>query len=261
MVRSLVVKGAAVCAVIIGAVQADVIHQTTKWQSLGIETIADGASTNSNNGVSFSIDGGTTWEFLGAHQEFELGQTVDFKVEVYKEFQGTHLSDVAKVWVDGIEEGKGEWALATNGNSKTVWGVNSPYYDGNVINGSQTAGLGNDLIGSIYFDYTFDQERDYELIARAMCSDDLSKLNTVDGNRVTYATKIYDNNSYKYRQAIQLPSAADWAAFTSTNPVSTLQGEVEKYAIHVKTTNVPEPAMLSLLGCSLLGLALIRRKK
>jgi len=258
LLKKLFIATAAISAVLAGTSFGDVIHQTTKWQSIGKETIKDGANTNTDNGVFYSLDNGTTWASLTDITEFTVGQSVDFRVDIWKEFQGTHYSDVAKVWIDGTQEAKGEWLLASNGNYVVKNGVKYSYYDGNVVSTtlSQTSGKPEKL-GSMVFDYTFTEARTYELVARTMCSDDLSKLVPNDGTSklINYVDE-YGNVKQK---TMYMPSTADWKAFTTTNPLSTLQGEIEKYSFKVK--NVPEPTMLSLFGFGLLSLAFFRRKK
>ncbi|HEX2957243.1 MAG TPA: PEP-CTERM sorting domain-containing protein [Chitinispirillaceae bacterium] len=273
------------CAIFAGIARADLlpVHNTTQWQSIGRETIATNGS--SNNGVFYSVDGGSSWLNLSSGLEFSVGQTVDFKVEIYKEFQGTHYSDVAKVWLDDVEMAKGEWTLASNGNEKTVtervqtgtwgWGwpiyenkmTTSDYYDGNVYDDSQNPIT--DLskltyLGSIGFSKTFTEARDYEITARAMCSDDLSNVNTTDGNPQSNTITYIGTDNKTYTKTMNMPTDNDWNAFTSTNPVSTLQGEAERYVVKVVARDVPEPTSLSLmlLGLTSLGGALlIRRKK
>lgn len=251
----LIAKAALGCAVIAGIAQADIIHQTTKWQSLGRETIADGIATNSNNGVSWSLDE-VNWTQLTDVNEFSVNQTVYFKVEVWKEYQGTHLSDVAKVWIDNVavKDGYKEWALADNGNTRKYWGGDISYFDGTVLGYGTPKKLEDDL----YFNYTFTEAKEYELIARTMCSDDLSKLNQNDGNP-TKKIGYLNSWGYYYEKYANDPTQADRDAFTASNPSTTLQGEIERYTF--KVNNVPEPSLLSLLGFGLLGIAFIRRKK
>ncbi|MBN1603899.1 MAG: hypothetical protein JW915_19970 [Chitinispirillaceae bacterium] len=267
MLKGKMLKVGLGCLTLIGMSQATPIHETTKWQSIGKETIA--TSGSSNNGVFYSIDDGSSWLNLSSGLEFSVGQTVDFKVEIYKEFQGTHLSDVAKVWLDDVEMAKGNWALASNGNSKTVgwwWDpTTSSYYDGNVFDDSQNPIT--DLskltyLGSIGFEYTFESARDYTLTARTMCSDDLAALNTKDGNPVANTSTYIDANNQVRYENMPIPTAKDWKAFTATNPNSTLQGEIEQYTVSVR--DVPEAGSLSLmlLGLtSLTGAFFVRKRK
>lgn len=280
MLRGKMLKIGLGCLAVIGMAQADLmpVHETTKWQSIGRETIATPGS--SNNGVFYSLDDGLSWLGLTSGIEFTVGQTVDFKVEIYKEFQGTHISDVAKVWLDDAEMAKGEWALASNGNKKTVtewvqsgwWGYNktttSSYYDGNVFDDSQNPIT--DLskltyLGSIGFTKTFTEVKEYELTARAMCSDDLSKVVTTDGNPQSGTITYIGTDNKTHTKTMNLPTAADWAAFTTEKPVSPLQGEIETYRFTVRDIpNVPEPGSLSLmlLGLtSLTGAYFIRKRK
>lgn len=245
-------KMALIAGATVGLLQADVIHQTTKWQSIGSETIKDGAATNSDNGVYYRLSAGDSWTQLTSGLEFDIDQKVYFKVDIWKEFQGTHYSDVAKVWIDGAEEAKGEWLLSANGNKK--WG--SSYYDGNVFDGTQSTGK-PELLGSMMFDYTFTDAKVYELVARTMCSDDLRKLVPNDGTSFT-ASYVKDSDQWGSK-TVYKPSTADWNAFTATNPGTTFQGEIETYTFKVR--NVPEPTTLSLLGVSLLGMLFFRRKK
>jgi hypothetical protein len=275
-------KALALGAILFGMAKADIlpVHETTKWQSIGKETIATPGS--SNNGVFYSIDNKASWLQLSNGIEFSVGQKVDFKVEIYKEFQGTHYSDVAKVWLDDVEMAKGEWLLSTNGNSKTVtesvvtgynwWGqpiygnktTTSAYYDGNVYNDNQNPIT--DLskltyLGAIGFSKTFTEVRDYEIIARTMCSDDLAKL--VSDGTTKSITYIGTDNKTNTKNML-MPTTADWAAFSSTNPATTTQGEPEGYNVKVVTHNVPEPASLSLMLLGLTSLAgafFVRKRK
>ncbi len=271
ILKKLFIATAAISAVLAGTSFGDVIHETTKWQSIGKETIKDGANTNSDNGVFYSLDNGTSWANLTDITEFTVGQSVDFRVDIWKEFQGTHYSDVAKVWIDGTDEAKGEWLLSENGNKvdvttgyKRVHGKNVPvttsysYYDGIVASTTLSQKAGNpELLGSMVFDYTFTEARTYELIARTMCSDDLRKL--VNDSNPMNVTFVNESGSVVTEKKFYIPTAADWKAFTATSPLSTLQGEIEKYTFKVK--DVPEPTMLSLIGFGLLSLAFFRRKK
>ncbi len=258
ILKKLFIATAAISAVLAGTSFGDVIHSTTKWQSIGKETIKDGANTNSDNGVFYSLDNGTSWANLTDVTEFAVGQSVDFRVDIWKEFQGTHYSDVAKVWIDGTEEVKGEWLLSENGNYVKKNGTKYRYYDGNVVNSSkadQTAGK-PELLGSMKFDFTFSEARTYELVARTMCSDDLRQL--VDDSKPVNVTFVNESDKVATEKRFYIPTAADWKAFTATSPLSTLQGEIEKYTFKVK--DVPEPTMLSLIGFGLLSLAFFRRK-
>ncbi len=257
--KKLFIATAAISAVLAGTSFGDVIHETTKWQSIGKETIKDGANTNSDNGVFYSLDNGTSWANLTDITEFTVGQSVDFRVDIWKEFQGTHYSDVAKVWIDGTEEAKGEWLLSENGNYVKKNGTKYSYYDGNVVNtrkADQTSGK-PEFLDSMVFAYTFTEARTYELVARTMCSDDLRQL--VNDSKPMNVTFVNESGSVVTEKKFYIPTAADWKAFTATSPLSTLQGEIEKYTFKVK--DVPEPTMLSLIGFGLLSLAFFRRKK
>lgn len=266
-------KIVAIIGVVVAIAQADIIHQTTQWQSLGFETIKDGIATNSNNGVFWRLSSTDPWTLAVSGTEFKLNQTVEFKVEVWKEYQGTHFSDVAKVWMDGVEQARGEWLLEENGNTKTivssywVWEKNKLvkkekkevicYYDDVVTDASGKAGP-PELIGTLVFTYTFSEVRDYELIARVMCSDDLANLVTTDGSPTRNITYVNSSNKISSKQQ-KLPTKEDWEAFTAAFPNRTYQGEIERYTF--KVTRVPEPTFIYLLASGLLVLFFVRRKK
>lgn len=238
----------AACAALVGMTQADIVqtlHNTTAWQSLGIETIGnvntsrsgwwDGlnAKTTTNNGVFWSTDGGTTFD--NTDFEFDVGETVDFQVFVFKEYAGGHQYDALRVWMDSALVVDGETnndAIFSNNEWSASYGPNTKI---------------DQLFAPVEFSYTFGAVGDYDLTARVTCSNDLSQL----------------NNPYNPGWGIRSVSERDWDAF---NPLASFvggykngQGETEKYTFHV--ANVPEPTLISLLGCGLLGLLFVRRRK
>ncbi len=74
-------------------------HFEQTWQKLGTawdkETAPKDIDT-SDDGVSWSLDGGSTY----GHDEIYAGQSVDFKFDMYKNTWGGHSLDLLKVWID-----------------------------------------------------------------------------------------------------------------------------------------------------------------
>jgi hypothetical protein len=292
--KSLVVKTLAVCVGLVGLVQAEYIngvitgaatdqqglHSTTAWQSLGVESIGsvntnstnwwlgangDGAKTT-NNGVIWSTDG---INFNNTDFEFEVGQKVDFKVFVYKEYAGGHQFDGLKVWVnDELTVG----AIIPS-NSSNPYYVTDSDNDAAIFDRAEWTGTGptnriRQSFTPVIFSHTVSNQDllngSFDLTARVSCSNDISwlyngsaidditkrpKVSLSDWNAFGKNTSFTDNSRYK---------GADGNWYT---PQKNGQGETEKYRFTVTPTNVPEPSLLTLLGCGLLGLVFVRRRK
>lgn len=240
--KSLAVKGIMFGALLVGMSQASMVttnpeygdasHGTTQWQSLG--------KTTNNDGVYWSLDGGTT--FTNSITDFQAGQTVTFRFEMYKQYWGVHSYDGITVWMDK-EEGnnlsytpsdiilKDQWNF--NFDDPNLPGVQGYYYNGDP---SDPRVIANQ---SKYFfaNYTFSQAGEYDMRARVSCSSDI--------------------NGQGY-SPYPMWANTDW----NLNPTGYYgQGEVEDYEFNVKAKKVPEPTLLSLLGFGLIGLAAFRRKK
>lgn len=231
-------------AVSFGDFLEQTLHSTTAWQSLGVETIDDDndgivqaawwlgdgdGKTTTNNGVTWKVNGEGV--FNNTDFDFEVGDVVTFQVEMYKEYIGGHEFDALRVFMDDnlIDD--------IYGNSNEIWYVESFDPDGKSGDSKYYT-----------YEYIFTEARDYELTARVTCSEDLHYLDEHDG--------FWGSNAYNVTDS-------DWSLFDAdvnfTVPPSHGQGETECYVFSV--SNVPEPTLISLLGCGLLGLFLIRRKK
>ncbi len=69
-------------------------HETAEWQRLGYTNLSD-------DGVSWSTDGGETW----GHQELLAGESVEFKFNMWRAGYGRHDYDQIKAWVDWDQNG------------------------------------------------------------------------------------------------------------------------------------------------------------
>ena len=207
------------------------LHENPLWQMLG-------TSWGDNDGISWSINGE---DYINDVFDFKVGDQVSFKFDMYKPLWGIHEYDAIKVWVDigngfdainlfnenVIEDYS--WQFSENGPYRNY--SESDYYYYNYWDKKQER-WGAESNWSKYYSgehkyffsetLTLAEEGQFDLLARVTCSDDINKYGdlTTDG--------------------------CFW------------QGEIENYSFTVN--NVPEPAMLSLLGISLLGLGLLRRK-
>jgi len=252
--RQWVIKCALILAGVVGMVQADMLHTTTQWQSLGVETIADGAATNSLNGVMWKI--GDAGEFGNSDFDFEVGDKVTFKVTLYKEYQGTHLFDALKVWMNDDVELQDALYLKDNGNVYSNGMFSTSFFDNQPVHSSY----------DYTFDYTFASEGDYDLTARVTCSDDLADVvnNFDNGKKYVPNYLIHTPSAWAWKNTVDLVTNSDWAGFTRTNSMIRNgfgQGETERYKFTVTSHSVPEPSLISLLGFGLLGLTFVTRKR
>jgi hypothetical protein len=226
--KGITIKFLAAGLLLAGLVQADII-QLTSSQFLKTNQYTGNLSWQEIQSVtcSFNDDG---------DKILEVGENVTFTVTMAKDNWGTHNYDALKVWVDklpGIES-------PYYGTQNFVWDYNGATdYNGNsAYSYKDWAG------GTMSFSYSvkFLEEGDFGFAASVMCSRDLSGLNSAGTPDV--------------------PVSADWAAWNPNahQNKSWLQGEDEWYKLTV-SKSVPEPTLISLLGCGLLGLVFVRRRK
>ncbi len=174
---------------------------------------------------------GASWEDATGDNIIEVGEEVTFTITMDKQFRGDHDYDALKVWMDNVVVGAPSTAsgqLLKDSGYEFMWDATGGGWNSDPYNGP---------VKDFSFKYTFNAVGTYDLTASVMCSRDLSALfGSSNDQPTTYDFSLWQKDTKRY------------------------QGETEKFQVTV-TQNVPEPTILSLLGCGLLGMAFIRRKK
>jgi hypothetical protein len=211
----------------------DPAHGTTAWQELGLY---DGDALVDEFGVSWSVDGGD-W---GRDLELFVGQTVQFKFNVHKQNVGTHYADFLKSWVDFGQDGtfnEEEDVIAYG--MQELFPDASPNKNGELVDDytpnfsflSDEILLLDSYVGDLF------------LRARVACSESL-----LSGISPTWYDQWEDPFKGMYEDV-----------FSSTKYYH--QGEVEEWALTVNAAPVPEPTTMLLLGCGLILISGLGRKK
>lgn len=234
--RGVVVKVVFLCTAIFGISNAALIpssygtanHSNATWQQLGLSDVLDDGVTWSTTGISGVF----------GNEVINEGDNVVFKFDMVKDEWGLHDFDALRVWIDFDQDG-------TFDNKDILNLTDGGIFDYD-INGLKNKSFYSDVL-------TFDDVGDYYLRARVTCSQELSQLDK--------PYWPYQGWNY-YEQSV---TTADWAAFTATrnivrNSYLPGQGDSEDWKFTVVPHNVPEPTLISLLGCGLLGLAFFRRR-
>lgn len=201
-------------------------HESPYWQRLGKLWDADsgaGGVDASDDGVSWSVDGGQTW----GHAPVTVGQDVTFRYDVRRWADGNHNSDVLMSWVDWDQSIS--WDHQMERILFETWAKDN----------SET---NTDLEWLAYQAETGAGPMPYTEIGRFFYST-LTVPDAAALGETWLRARIACNTSLPWGDPAEM-TAYDYLR----------QGEVEDY----KLTVIPEPTTLGLLALG--GLALLRRR-
>jgi hypothetical protein len=208
-------------------------HSTTNWQELD-----DASNVADSYGVTWSTDGGATW----GRYDLQVGQTVQFKFNMHKQWIGTHHADHLKAWVDWNQDGDFDTSEALLYKEHVLKDHESTWTDrfANPNSGKYTPDepdfhflSGEHLITDSFVGMLW-------LRARVTCSESL-----------VVSTGQHKDNQYSWStaqfKAAFLPTGDFW------------QGESEDWGIQVNP--VPIPAAVWLFGSGLAGMIGFSKRK
>jgi hypothetical protein len=171
----------------------DVYAQNPTWNRLGTswsgETSAAAVAGDKDldDGVWWSLDGGTTW----GHDAITVGDDVKFKFILAKVQWGQHTGDHVKAWIDWNKKYGFESTETILAQTFTFSPV-SDYSDSRWLDPSNhnNAVVVKEFTTSISFDNIAAGE--YWLRARAVCNGDVSSINNVSPTGSYYQGEIED---------------------------------------------------------------------
>lgn len=212
-------------------------HGSEAWQVLGTKANLDG--------VSWTTDGGATWT---QDATLYVGQTVQFKFDMYKPTTGTHRSDHLEAWIDWDQSGTLE-----DGAETVAYGEVMIYNDPVAYGAAPAPADLVNLAGTSYsytsdsFSLTWDMAGDYWLKALVTCSESLVSTYNGSNKLIGDPETVWDS---------QWDAGVDYQALLRSDLTYLWQGESEIY----KFTVVSEPAAFALFGLGLVSLVAARKR-
>lgn len=193
-------------------------HSTAQWQDI--------------TGITWSTD-----QINWGNSEVSVDDTIYFKFDMHKSYDGTHYMDLLKAWIDWNKNGQYE--------------ENESLFFSSTLHGSYTQNTGagsivNKNIPSFYsggFELTEDNIGSINILVRVTCTE--SVLSSTSG-----VSHDWDD---------QWEHGADWYKSNFGSDGHLYQGEVERRTLTVNP--VPEPTTMLLFGTGLVCLASVRRRK
>lgn len=227
------------------------LHTSSEWNHLG-------RSNTVNDGVRWSVDGGT----FGNNTILATGQfSIRFAVDLWSAGYGEHNYDQAKAWVDWNNNEKFD-------NDNLLNPSNSRYVADETILAGQYFKKNSDSSNSKYNRYSEDDQvmPDPSTINGKISKNDLSDtMTTFITDAFTVTEQMLNTLTLGNFDGFWLRarSQCNHVTYNNMDPYSELyQGEAEDYLINIVDARapVPEPATMLLFGSGILGLAAVRRR-
>ena len=200
------------------------INDTDKWQDI--------------SNIQWSTDGGANW----GTSALVVGQNVQFKVTVHKDYVGNHYADFVKAWIDL----DGNQTFSDNEAMLFGYKVANSVANKNTV-GDRLSGDSFSVVSDSSFVVGTDtKSSDFWVLARVTCSESLL---AVSGTGKVWGNQ-WDTNT-------ATTTAPDYRSYFSPT-AHLVQGESELVKLTVNN-KVPEPGTLALVAVAMLGMGWRRR--
>jgi hypothetical protein len=194
---------------------------------------------NDISGIVWSTDNGATW----GNSALTVGQSVEFKFTLHKQYDGKHYADFIKTWIDwnGDEQFSASETLLFGAHVvNSAYRANSSASD-NIVNQSfdfisSSVAITNAMLGNHF------------LLARVTCSESL-------------LTTAGVSNAWDHQWDAAYTSGGNAGYNSRFSPTATYnQGESELVKLTVNGQKVPEPGTLALFAVGMVGLGFGRKR-